>query len=362
MPAAPASLIAELESSVKDDSPEDRIRTLRRITDLFLGDADRLNDEQVDVFDDVLGLLIRGIESRALVEISKRLAPVDNAPLEVTRRLARDEEIEVAGPVLTHSRRLPTSDLIEIAASKGQAHMLAISERPQLEESVTDVLLYRGNDEVTLKLATNPGARFSETGFGILVKDAEANDRLAETVGLRFDLPPRFLRELLQRATDTVRSRIVSQADPQARDEIQRMIVDAAKAVGRKAAEPRDFTSADLLIQSMEKCGKLNERALLEFANQRKYEEMTIALARLSSTPLKLMTELMEVVRNDGLLVSCKAANLTWETTRAIMCNRHSRHKIPDQIIELAWRDFNNLSVATAQRTLRFMQVRTAAK
>ena len=47
MPAARESLIAELESTVKDDSPEDRIRMLRRITDLFLGDADRLNDEQV---------------------------------------------------------------------------------------------------------------------------------------------------------------------------------------------------------------------------------------------------------------------------------------------------------------------------
>ncbi|HEY6258545.1 MAG TPA: DUF2336 domain-containing protein [Xanthobacteraceae bacterium] len=362
MPAAHESLIAELEVAVKDDAPEDRIKTLRRITDLFLNDADRLNDDQVNVFDDVLGLLIRGIESRALVEISKRLAPIDNSPLEVTRRLARDEEIEVAGPVLAQSTRLPTSDLIEIAATKGQAHLLAISGRPQLEESVTDVLLYRGNDEVTLKLATNPGARFSETGFGILVKDAEADDRLAETVGLRFDIPPRFLRELLQRATDTVRSRIISQAPPETRDDIQRTIADVAKAVGKTAIEQRDFTGAELLIQSMEKCGRLNERALLEFANQRKYEEMTVALARLSSAPLNLITELMEVVRNDGLLVPCKAADLTWETTRAILCNRHSNYKVSDQLIELAWRDHGRLSVATAQRTLRFMKVRKGAK
>ena len=113
------SLIAELELAVKDDL--DRIKTLRRVTDLFLNDADRLNDEQIKVFDDVLCLLIRRIESRALVELSKRLAPLDNSPLEVIRRLARAEEIEVAGPVLSQSRRLCNSDLVEIAATKACA-------------------------------------------------------------------------------------------------------------------------------------------------------------------------------------------------------------------------------------------------
>jgi hypothetical protein len=42
--------------------------------------------------------------------------------------------------------------------------------------------------------------------------------------------------------------------------------------------------------------------------------------------------------------------------------NRHSNHKIPDEILALARGDYDRLSVATAQRTLRFMQVREAAK
>jgi uncharacterized protein (DUF2336 family) len=95
------SLIAELEWAVKDDLLENRIKTLRRVTDLFLNDAERLNDEQIKVFDDVLCLLIRKIERKALVELSRRLAPIDNSPIETIRCLARDEDIEVAGPVLT---------------------------------------------------------------------------------------------------------------------------------------------------------------------------------------------------------------------------------------------------------------------
>src|SRR5580700_524096 len=278
MPAATESLIADLESALKDDSLESRTKTLRRVTDLFLNDSDRLNDDQIKLFDDVLCLLTRRIERRALVELSKRLAPVDNSPLEVIRRLAWDESIEVAEPVLAQSRRLPTSDLIEIAATRGQAHLLAISGRYLLEESVTDVLLSRGDEEVVFKLATNPGARFSQTGYGILVDDADGDDRLTETVALRFDIPQRLLRELLERATEAVRSRILALAPPETRADIQRVVADIAKSVGNAAVTPRDFSDAERVIAAMEASGKLDENALLDFVNQRKYEEMTVEI------------------------------------------------------------------------------------
>jgi uncharacterized protein (DUF2336 family) len=124
MPARPESLIAELERSVRVDDSATRLNTLRQVTDLFLNESDRLNDEQISVFDDVLGLLIDRIESKALAELSERLASVDNAPIEVIKRLARDDEIVVAGPVLTESKRLTSDDLSEIARTKGQGHLL----------------------------------------------------------------------------------------------------------------------------------------------------------------------------------------------------------------------------------------------
>jgi uncharacterized protein (DUF2336 family) len=99
------SLIAELEDAIQSGSKDKRIGTLRRITDLFVADADRLNDQQIEVFDDVLNQLIKRIEGRALAELSDRLCRINNAPIEVVRRLARDDDITVAQPVLTQSRR-----------------------------------------------------------------------------------------------------------------------------------------------------------------------------------------------------------------------------------------------------------------
>ncbi len=135
------SLFAELEGAVKNGSPEKPVDTLRRVTSLFLKGSDRLNEKQIGMFDDVLGHLIQRIETKALVQLSEILAPVDNAPIEIVRRLSRHDEITIAGPVLASSNRLSESDLTDIVTSKGQGHLLAISGRAFLPVGVTNVLV-----------------------------------------------------------------------------------------------------------------------------------------------------------------------------------------------------------------------------
>ena len=155
---ASQSIIAELEDAVRDGTSAKRVQTLRQVTDLFLNDGDRLNDEQVKVFDDVLCLLVARVETRARAELSKRLAPLDYAPFDVIHHLAWDEDIGVAGEVLTHSSRLSNAALREIASSKGQDHLFAISARENLPAFVTDVIIDRGEDRVIRRLAKNAGA------------------------------------------------------------------------------------------------------------------------------------------------------------------------------------------------------------
>ena len=352
------SLIAELEDAIKSGSKEKRVDTLRRVTDLFLNDADRFNEVQIEVFDDVLCHLIKRIETRALVELSTRLAPVGNSPIEVIRQLARNDEIVVAAPVLTQSARLTADDLIEIAQTKSQAHLLAISGRAHLEESVTDELLSRGDCEVAQKLARNPGARFSETGFTTLVKHAETDESIAKKIGLRLDLPLRLLRELLLRATEAVRSWLLAHAPPEAKDEIQNVIAAISNEVIRESTAPRDFTHAQQMILSIKNAGKLNETALLGFAAARKYEEMVVALAELSSASIQSIAAVMRSDRNDGLLVPCKAIGLKWSTVSMILRSRFAYHSIPDHELAQAKADYLTLSQISAQRTVRFWQVR----
>src|ERR1700744_4704215 len=123
----PVSIIAELEDAVRSGSSAKRISTLRQVTDLFLHDAERLSEDQVKVFDDVLCHLVASVETRIKAEVSVRLAAVEKAPPGVIEKLPGNDEIAVAENVLAHSSRLTTSTLFEIAKAKGQDHLFAIS-------------------------------------------------------------------------------------------------------------------------------------------------------------------------------------------------------------------------------------------
>jgi uncharacterized protein (DUF2336 family) len=153
------SLISELEDSIRAGSHERRVQTLRKVTDLFLAESEGFNDEQINVFDDVLIRLIERVETKVLAELSRRLAPIPNAPNNVIQKLARNDEISVASPVLMQSARLSNASLIEIASTKSQAHLLAIAGRDRLEIPVTDVLIERGDNEVLNRLVKRTANR-----------------------------------------------------------------------------------------------------------------------------------------------------------------------------------------------------------
>ena len=327
----------------------------------MLSDANQLNEEQIGVFDDVLGHLIQRIETKALAELSTRLAPVDNAPIEVIRKLARHDEISVAGPVLTESARLTEGDLIDIAQTKSQGHLLAISGRAQLNETVTDVLLNRGNRDVASRLASNSNARFSENGFEILVKAGEGDEGIAEKIGLRLDVPLRLLRQLLLRATEAVRNRLLSLSNSENHEEIRRVLATITNEVSHEVTAPRDFAKASQLVLLMHRNNQLNEAALLDFANTRKYEETVAALSLLCGASIEIIKTLMKGARPDGLLIPCKAAELKWPTVCAILKSRFAHHSMPEQEIAQCRTAFIALTKATAQRALRFWQIRASA-
>lgn len=357
---ATTSLISELEAAIQSGSKEKRVETLRRVTDLFLVGADRFNETQIDVFDDVLGLLIQRIESKALVELSRRLAPIDNAPTEVVRRLANDDEIAIAGPVLSRSARLTTSDLVEIATTKGQEHLLAITGRRRLEEPVTDVLVDRGNREVIRKLVSNTGASFSDTGFAGLAKRAENDQSLIEQLGRRLDMPVRLFRELLLRATEAVKSRLLSSANPAIQAEVRRVLTKASEDVGREAAIGRDREASQRLVLLMHERGELDEPALLGFARAQQIEEATASLSLLCGVPFDVIDRLMLMERDDALMIPSKAADLQWPTVLAVLQARAGR-TLGEQDADQAEAEYKRLSRSTAQRVLRFWQVRRTA-
>jgi uncharacterized protein (DUF2336 family) len=357
------SLIAELEDAIQSGSKDKRVDTLRRITDLFITDADLLNDKQIEVFDDVLGHLIKRNEAKALAELSQRLGPVKNAPVEVVRRLACDDNIIVAEPILTQSTRLTDNDLIEITKTKTQGHLLAISARSPIGTLVTDALLERGERQVYHRLAANSGAQFSENGFATLVKRAEGDDRLAESVGRRIDVPVRLFRKLLLRATEAVRNRLLALVDPGSRDRIQQILASISEDASHEATiqSEHDYAAATARMLAIQSQGKLKDAAIFEAVKAGRHADVVAGISLLCGAPLLLIDILLQTKQREALLVPCKAADLEWPTVRLILNGQVAGRKMSDQERDRAEGEYKKLSRVSAGRVLRFWQLRRTA-
>lgn len=356
----PVALIPELDAVVRRSTPERRAQTLERITTLFLSGASQFNEDHVRLFDDVLSRLVDEIESQARAELSHRLAPVSNAPTQVVRRLAKDDDIAVAGPVLQHSGRLAETDLLDIARTKSQAHLLAISGRAGIAEPVTDVLVRRGDRSVVRAVAENRGARLSTNSFSELVNKAEQDSVLAEKVGLRPDIPPQMFRDLLLKATAVVQQRLFASARPETQNEIQRVLAKVSNEVGTRSA-PRDYAAAQRKVEALHREGRLNEDKLVDFAQGGQYEDTVAALAKLCAVPIEVVDRLMSGDRPDPILILCKSVGWGWPTAKAVIVARPGSKAISSQGLDTAYTNFDRLSPTTAQRVMRFWQAKPQA-
>jgi uncharacterized protein (DUF2336 family) len=222
-------LIAELDTALSKASDSRHQAILRSVTDLFLDGPEKFSGDHVAVFDDVIIRLIEKTGRPALIELSARLAPVGNAPVNVVVRLSHDDNIAVSGPVLEKSNVLTDETLAEIAKTKSQQHLAAIAGRTQVGETVTDALVERGNSEVACKVTGNRGARFSEPGFVNLVKRAKNDKTLAAAVEF-IELPVNVIVRLSHDDDIAISGPILEKSDVLTNE----TLVEVAKAKGQQ--------------------------------------------------------------------------------------------------------------------------------
>jgi len=349
---SPANLLEELQTALAHGTVARRVETLRRITDLFVGNAVDYSDDHIRVFDDVFQCLIEQIETSAKVLLADRLAPINTAPPQIIRTLARDDVIEVAGPVLSRSERLEETTLIEIARNKSQAHLKAISLRRVLSEALTDVLVTRGDQDVVQSTVSNPGARLSEDSLADLVNRAERDDDLAACIGLRPDLPRHHYLKLVARASMSVRRKLQA-AHPELADEVSSVVQEAAQRV-RTAAMTRQTEMARALVKSLHDDGRLDEFQITTFAEQGKFDETNAGLAALAGVAVETAENIMVESRTEGVMILAKVAGMQWSSVRAIIAMREKLSG-GSQTDMLSLRDtYEALRSSTAQQVLRF--------
>lgn len=355
------NLIDDLESVIADKNIGDRAMILRRVTDLFVVASGKLSDDQVSLFDEVMGRLLQEIETSARAAFGHVLATVPNAPPKVIRMLALDDAIDVAGPILSCSGRLDDMTLVESAKTKGQAHLLAISRRKTLGESVTDILVERGDQQVVLSAAGNPGAAFSEFGYSTLVQRSSSDNDLAACIWSRPEIPRQYLLKLFAEASESVRLELTNR-DPSKASVILEIVAQASHQIHTRAREKSaEYAAAYARVQSLHESGGLGETQLAEFARASKFDEATIALSFLSELPIALVERAFIDERSEQVIVIGKAFGFTWETIKAILLLQDSVKNDSKRKLDQHFETFTRLQAETAKKAIRFYQLRERA-
>ncbi|HEX3502892.1 MAG TPA: DUF2336 domain-containing protein [Xanthobacteraceae bacterium] len=361
---APAtkSLIDELEDAIAHTDLRHRAAVMRRLTDLFIMNGTGFSEEHIAMFDEVMSRLVAAIDSSARAEFGDLIAKNPRAPAKTTRLLALDDEIKVAGPILSHSKVLDEATLIEGAKTKSQDHLYAISLRDSIGEAVTDVLLERGDTEVVRSAAKNPGARFSEFGHTTLVTRSRQDGELALRVWTRADIPRQHLLSLFASASEDVQMQLEA-ADRQ-KVQLYRYLVAQAKSQIQTSIRENSasYAQARPFVEELHRTGALDGEMLAKFAQAGKFDEVTVALSLLCDLPVGHVERAIVHHRADHLMVLAKAIGLSWETTRAILRMRGPSRSIGASELEANAQSFAKLQQKTAVSAMNFYRLRARAE
>jgi uncharacterized protein (DUF2336 family) len=289
------------------------------------------------------------------------MSQISNAPKALVGRLARENEILVAGPILRRSPVLDEQALLEIARVRGQSHLLAMSERPKLSPDLTDVIVQRGDRDVIRRTAGNAGALFSETGYTELIKRASQDGVLTLTVGQRADLSDVRLKQLLAGSIDPVRRRLFDLVKPERQNAIKLALAEIT-GVPERFDSKRDFMPAQRIVLALHEAGNLNEAALFGFAKSHRYEESIATLSAMSGIKIPTLDHVISSDRFDPILMVSKTIGLEWATVRALILLRLGPNRVPaPSDIESARVNFAKLMPSTAERVVAFWKTRWSA-
>jgi uncharacterized protein (DUF2336 family) len=355
-------LIDQLENVIAGKDIAHQEAMLRRVTDLFALGSGKLSDEQIALFDIVMGRLVESVELSARAFLGHSLAMLPDAPPEVIRRLALDDAIDVARPVLSNSVRVDDATLVESAKTKSQEHLFAISRRDALVESVTDVLVERGNQQVVLNTAKNPGAAFSESGYSTLVQRSSNDRDLAVCVWSRAEIPRQHLLKLFADASESVK-RDFMKRDPRKANLVAEVVAQAAKRIQKQTRDSSaTYAAAQAFVRSLHGAGNLTGARLAEFARSEKFEETVVALSIVCNLPVGLIERAFMDDRSEQIIVLAKGAGLSWETVREILLLQAKTKNAATDKIDRYFDTYMQLTVESARKTIDLYRKREHAQ
>lgn len=333
-------MLRSLSKMPAEMSSESRRQLLNAVTDLFLLDHDP-SETSKEHYGEIATTSLPHLDDNARRDYAQNVASLPSLPHTVATTLAQDSDVGVARLVLKLSPVLTDTDLAAIALSQSQQHLVAIAERAQLSEGLTDILVERGDRDVLHTVSANEGAAFSDTGFDRLLERGGQDEQIAQAISRRSDLTPTRSSRVL---------RIVEQLADGARD-------GESMSLAREARQQRLEVKL-LLADLVAKVRELDDVIIMLADDDRAYHLAQVLAQSAGITTEQALRVLMQRDAT-GIAVTCRSLGVTAGAYRSVLKLRARRLYFSSQAVDDDVDDYRKLDLATAERTLRFLKLKT---
>jgi uncharacterized protein (DUF2336 family) len=299
----------DLIALAREPSSERRRELLREVTDLFFTSPEGRPPAELALFDEVLSQLAGEMEEAVRAELAELMADAPQPPRQLITRFAVDAPA-VAEPVLTRSTALSDDDLLQVAKTRGQDHLRAISRRFRVPEAVSDAIVERGDDDTLNVLLRNENAELSRAAHEAAVDRAQANPDLHEAVIDRQSLPADLLNEMYFLVEARLRDRILERNASIDPDALETALEAGRKRVAaRDGALPADYAAAEAEVRALKARGGLGPSVIAGFLRNGHTTAFLVALSEMADVDFHTARRILERRELDALAIVCKAAD-----------------------------------------------------
>lgn len=252
-----------------------------------------LTKQELELTFEILRELIDQVELEIRRYIADYLAERTDVPQDLVDFLANDT-INVAYPILVHSKQLTDGTLVDLVKQHGQSHQLAIAERDGLSEVVTDALVAAGDNEVAIQLVKNYSARISRSSMETLVDRSQTVEGLQAPLTRRRDLPEDLARRMYIWVGEALRQHIIQNFNIQ--DDLVNAAIASAVDTGLSENSEGTDIHGDRLVKALHEEGK---------------QGFLTAFSAVTSLDMATVNKIFDMTSLNTIAIACKSIDFS---------------------------------------------------
>jgi uncharacterized protein (DUF2336 family) len=278
--------------------------------------APGLSAEQRSRVGDIVVEVLRTLATDQLPRVRRILAEelksATGVPTDVVERLARDDDILVAAPVLESSPLLSDEFLLEIIASRPvQGTLDAIARRAGLGERLSDAIVAADKEAAVTELLGNRSAQIREETLDEIVDRAERVAAWHKPLVSRPSLSARAVRRLTVYVADALLA-VLARRDDLDPETAREVAAKVRNGIERELEPgPGSTESAADQARRLAAAGALDEPAILRALDKGRREFVVAAIAHKSGIHQAIVEKVFSLSTAKGIVALVWKAGLS---------------------------------------------------